>query len=33
MPDITHTEHAVTHAHAGDALNLFTYDDIIYTDT
>lgn len=33
MPDITHTEHAVTHAHAGDALNLFTYDDTIYADT
>lgn len=33
MPDITHTEHAVTHARAGDALNLFAYDDTIHIDT
>lgn len=33
MPDITHTEYAVTHARIGDALNLFAYDDTIDVDT
>jgi hypothetical protein len=33
MPDITHTEYAVTHARVGDALNLFAYDGTIDIDT